>query len=123
MGSEKNVKAAVFGGSGFVGAELIALLYGHPAVELVFVTAREQAGRRLAESYPQFQSISDLVFAPHSIIDQQGTFDEIDIVFFALPHGISQDYIPKVPNGVRVIDLGADYRIKDPERFNAYYQM
>jgi N-acetyl-gamma-glutamyl-phosphate reductase len=102
-------RAAVVGGSGYTGAELLRLLAGHPDIEVGHVTADSNADARVADLYPSLTpAYGDLTFSPYDVADLAG----YDLVFTALPHGASQLLIPEMLGRVaHVIDLGADFRL------------
>lgn len=102
-------RAAVVGGSGYTGAELLRLLAGHPEVEVVHVTADSNAGASIRSLYPSLaQAYPDLEYEP---LDPRG-LDGLDVVFVALPHGESQGLAPDLVGSVaHVVDLGADFRL------------
>ena len=115
-------KIAVVGASGYSGEELIRLLIRHPGVELVCVTSRQYVGESLGKVFPKFQGLpfSGLQFS-------QSTAEAIissgaGIAFLALPHGLAAEFArPLLAGGVRVIDLSADFRIRDPEVYADFY--
>jgi N-acetyl-gamma-glutamyl-phosphate reductase len=117
------VPVAVVGASGYSGQELIRILMRHPGVELVCVTSRQLAGQTIAEVYPRFQGykFSDLKFTasdPAGIIATGAK-----VAFLALPHGLAHEYAkPLLEGGLRVIDLSADFRLKDPEIYKEFYK-
>lgn len=110
------LRAAVVGGSGYVGGELIRLLLGHPHVELEAVTSRRHAGRPLPKALPYLRGATDLKFtAP----DDLSTYDAM---FLALPHGESMDAIDDVAaRADYLVDLSSDFRLRDPEVYASYY--
>ena len=115
------IRAAIFGGSGYGGSELIRILLFHPQVEIVFVTANEHAGKCVAEVHRNLLGLTDLAFqqAP----DDLSPLKDIDVAFFALPHGQALNLIPQLPKGVKAIDLSGDFRIDDPAAFKQYYKL
>ncbi len=113
------IKAAIFGASGYTGQELIRILSGHPDVELVSVTSRRYAGMMVSEVFPS-------LFGRTSLTYTDATPEEIaklcDVVFLALPHGVSMDIAPVfVKAGKKVIDLSADYRLRDLATYEKWY--
>jgi LysW-gamma-L-alpha-aminoadipyl-6-phosphate/LysW-L-glutamyl-5-phosphate reductase len=118
---DRKIRAAIFGGSGYGGSELLRILLFHPFVEIVLVTANEHAGKPVANVHPNLKGLTELVFQP-APEDLSGLSD-IDIVFFALPHGQAIALAPKLPNDVRAIDLSGDFRIDDPEVFRTFYKL
>jgi N-acetyl-gamma-glutamyl-phosphate reductase len=115
-------KVAVIGASGYSGEELVRLLSRHPLVDLVAVTSRQVAGQPLAAVYPRFSGtrFGDLKFmesTPEAVVQSGARF-----VFLALPHGVAAEFArPLVSAGLRVLDLSADFRIKDPAVYADYY--
>jgi N-acetyl-gamma-glutamylphosphate reductase len=105
------IRVAIFGGSGYGGSELLRILLFHPNAEIVLVTAHEHAGKRVSEVHKNLLGLTDLEFqrAPGDIAGLTG----IDVAFFALPHGQAMDLIPRLPEGVKAIDLSGDFRIDD----------
>src|SRR5437763_7246298 len=103
-----SVRAAVFGASGYSGAELLRLLAGHPGTEVTAVTAGERAGKRVGDVHPHLHPFADLELEPADA-DVEG---RADVAFLALPHGASSKVAPAlVEGGVRVIDLAGDFRL------------
>jgi len=110
------IRVAVAGASGYAGGELLRLIAGHPEFELVAATAHSQAGTPLALVHPQLTGL-DL---PLGVTDAAGLTDA-DLVFLALPHGQSAALAARLPAGVRIVDLGADFRLADPSLWARYY--
>jgi N-acetyl-gamma-glutamyl-phosphate reductase len=113
------IKAAIFGASGYTGQELTRILSGHPEVELVAVTSRRFAGKPVAEVFPSLRGFTSLKY-------QNSTPTQIsnicDIAFLALPHGVSMGIAPEfVKKGKKVIDLSADYRLRDLKTYEKWY--
>ncbi len=106
-------QAAVVGGSGYTGAELLRLLSTHPDIDVVHVTAQSNAGAAVAELYPSLAAAYPmLTYAPMD----PAAVDGLDLVFLAMPHGASQDFAPQVIERVgHVVDLGADFRLPAAE--------
>jgi N-acetyl-gamma-glutamyl-phosphate reductase len=109
---------AVAGASGYAGGELLRLVDGHPDLALVAATAHGSAGQRLGEVHPQLPGLADLVLAPTEPAALAGA----DLVFLALPHGASAALAGALPEQVRVVDLGADFRLGDAVAFERYYR-
>jgi len=116
------VNVAIAGATGYSGEELIHLLIRHPGIELVCVTSRGNAGHRLEEVLPKFQGhkYSDLKFSasePDEIIKAGA-----QVAFLALPHGAAAPFArPLLEAGIRIIDLSADFRLKDPAVYRDFY--
>jgi N-acetyl-gamma-glutamyl-phosphate reductase len=113
------VKVAIFGASGYTGQELTRILLGHPEAELIAVTSRRFAGMPVAEVFSALYGLTSLKY-------QNATPKEIaeasDVVFLALPHGDSMDVAPVfIQAGKKVIDLSADYRLRDVKTYEAWY--
>ena len=111
------MKTAVIGASGYAGGELLRLLAIHPHFEVSVVSAHSNAGELVTSVHPQLQSYSGRTFVTADSID----FSAIDLVFLALPHGESAAVISKIPAHVKIVDLGADYRLEDPAQWEKYY--
>lgn len=120
MTTAKKIRSAIFGGSGYGGSELLRILLFHPNVEIAFVTANEHAGKAVAAVHENLNALTDLMFvtAPEDL----GGLD-VDVAFFALPHGQALSLIPQLPESVKAIDLSGDFRIEDPEVFRRFYKL
>lgn len=111
-------RVAIVGGTGYAGAELLRLLAGHPEAEVVAVTSRGDAGTPVAEAYPQLRGVIDLEFS----VPEAATFADCDVVFFATPHAAAMHDVPALlAAGKRVIDLSADFRLRDPALWARWY--
>lgn len=114
------IKVGVVGGTGYTGVELLRLLCTHPKVELVAITSRGEAGIPVADMFPSLRGRVDLAFVAPS----DARLDRCDVVFFATPNGIAmQQAAELVSAGVRVIDLAADFRIRDVTEWQKWYGM
>lgn len=111
------MKTAVIGASGYAGGELLRLLATHPHFEVTVVSAHSNAGEQVTSVHPQLQSYSGRTFVNVDSIN----FAEIQLVFLALPHGESAALIAKIPAHVKIVDLGADYRLEDSLQWEKYY--
>ncbi|HLU44253.1 MAG TPA: N-acetyl-gamma-glutamyl-phosphate reductase [Natronosporangium sp.] len=111
------VRVAVAGASGYAGGELLRLIAGHPELELVAATAGQQTGRPVSEVHPQLTGSHEVVFAP----TDPDTLAAADLVFLALPHGESGALAAALPPEVKVVDLGADHRLADPQAWQRWY--
>jgi len=111
-------KVGVMGAAGFAGVELVRLLTQHPNFELAVVTSDADAGKAIADTYPAFTGMDLPLFTNH---DDPALF-ECDLVFLAVPHTVALKYAPPLlEGGVTVIDLSADYRLKDPDVYEKWY--
>ena len=114
------VKVGIVGGTGYTGVELLRLLAGHPHVELRAITSRADAGMPVSQMFPSLRGHVDLAFTH----PDQAQLDQCDVVFFATPNGIAmQQTRALLDAGVRVIDLAADFRIKDIAEWEKWYGM
>lgn len=112
------ISAGVVGGTGYTGVELLRLLVAHPGVEVVAVTSRAEAGRRLDEIFPNLRGVCDLVFQEPDAQVLVGC----DIVFFATPNGTAMHLVPGLLDaGTRIIDLAADFRLRDSVEWKRWY--
>jgi N-acetyl-gamma-glutamyl-phosphate reductase len=118
VGADK-LSVAVLGASGYAGAELLRLLASHPKLEVVAATASANEGAEIANVYPSLAACyPGLRFGPTEAASAKGA----DIVFCALPHGASQALVPELLGQVpHVIDLAADFRLKDPGLYPTWY--
>lgn len=114
------IKVGIVGGSGYTGVELLRLLSRHPEVQLTAITSRGDAGTRVDDMFPSLRGIVDLSFtAP-----DQSNLNECDVVFFATPHGVAMSHAKALLEaGVRIIDLAADFRLKDTAEFEKWYKL
>ncbi len=111
-------RVAVVGGSGYTGVELLRLLLGHPEVELFRVTSRQEAGWAIGELYPSLAGLLENRFTK----PKPELLAEADVVFFATPNGTAMRYAEALlERGVLVIDLAADFRLKDPDLWRRWY--
>ena len=114
------IKASIVGATGYTGVELLRLLSGHPEVEVIAVSSDSEAGKSVAEVHPHLRTWVDLVYVPHQQLYEQ----ECSVVFFATPSGTAMRQAPKLlEQGCRMVDLGADFRLRDPRVWESCYQM
>ncbi|MDF2693855.1 MAG: N-acetyl-gamma-glutamyl-phosphate reductase, partial [Labilithrix sp.] len=115
----KRFKAAVIGGSGYGGGELIRRLLLHPHVELVRVASVDFIGEPLSAAHPNLEGLTDLVFEGISPAEAaQG----MDVVLLGLPHKVSATKMPELmASGARVVDLSGDFRLRDAAAYKRYY--
>src|SRR5581483_750642 len=112
------VNVGILGGTGYTGVELLRLLLAHPAVELHAVTSRAEAGKKLADLFPNLRGHTALTFtAP-----EDGWARGCDVVFSAAPNGVCmQQARALVKAGIKIIDLAADFRLKDAAAWEKWY--
>jgi N-acetyl-gamma-glutamyl-phosphate reductase len=114
------IKVGIVGGTGYTGVELLRLLVRHPEVELHTITSRSEAGRPVAELFPNLRGHTDLAFTE----PDPEVLKSCDLVFFATPNGVAMQQAPALLEaGVRVIDLAADFRIRDVALWERWYGM
>jgi N-acetyl-gamma-glutamyl-phosphate reductase len=114
------MKVAVVGASGYTGVELLRLLVRHPEVEISAITSRQYEGQNIAQVFP---SLADLISLPCCEVDIARIGSEADFVFTALPHKTAMAVVPGfLEQGCKVIDLSADYRLKDVAVYEQWYQ-
>src|SRR5436190_6229815 len=113
-------KVAILGGSGYTAAELIKILLRHPAVEIVAVTSRQEGTPHIAELHPSLTGRIELRCEPFDA--DRLLAKGVECAFGCLPHGASMSSLSKLlERGVRVIDLSADYRLRDPNVYAQWY--
>lgn len=118
--AQRRLKAAVIGGSGYGGGEMIRRLLLHPEVELVRVASIDFVGQPLSAAHPNLEGRSDLVFEDLSPAEAA---KGMDVVLLGLPHKVAAHKIPEIlPTGARVVDLSGDFRLKDLSAYEKYYQ-
>ncbi|MBG7602731.1 MAG: N-acetyl-gamma-glutamyl-phosphate reductase [Gammaproteobacteria bacterium] len=114
------IKVGIVGGTGYTGVELLRLLVAHPQAEVVAVTSRAESGRAVADLFPSLRGHIDIAFSEPDAAVLHGC----DVVFFATPNGIAMQSTPELLQaGVRVIDLAADFRIRDQALWEEWYGM
>ncbi len=114
------VPVSIAGASGYTGFELLRLLSGHPRVRVTAITSRANQGEALADVYPSLRGHGDLRFED---TDPDVLTRNAELVFTALPHHAAMDIIPSLlDRGVKVVDLSADFRFRDPSVYEAWYQ-
>jgi N-acetyl-gamma-glutamyl-phosphate reductase len=115
-------KAAIVGASGYTGEELVRLLLAHPHVDLVGATSRQFIGKNLAEIFPRFAHHERAKALKFSDADPIQLGHEAELIFLALPHGRAADFArPLLNGGARIVDLSADFRIKDAAVYKEFY--
>ncbi len=114
------IKVGVVGGTGYTGVELLRLLVMHPQVQLEAVTSRAEQGIPVSQLYPNLRGHTDLCFVEPTL----EVLSRCDLVFFATPNGIAMQQVPQLlAEGVKVIDLAADFRLNDPAVWAQWYGM
>ncbi|WP_424961038.1 N-acetyl-gamma-glutamyl-phosphate reductase [Ekhidna sp.] len=112
-------KVGIVGATGYTGSELVRILIHHPSVEIDVITADSRKGERFVDVHPQFSGIFD---APLVGIDEIEKHD-LDIVFLALPHGVSMDFVKDHLNSdFKIIDLSGDFRLSSPDVYESWYK-
>ena len=110
-------RVAVAGASGYAGGELLRLLAAHPDLEIGALTAQSSVGLPVSEIHPHLAELTDAVFVP----TDADHLADVDLVFTALPHGESAKLAAALPTNLKVIDLGADFRLEDAGKWATYY--
>ncbi|MEM7027655.1 MAG: N-acetyl-gamma-glutamyl-phosphate reductase [Pseudomonadota bacterium] len=112
------IKVGIVGATGYTGIELIRILDAHPAVEIHVVTSDSERDKAIAEVFPVFSHLEDLKFSAHDT----DALLACEIIFFATPHTIAMSLVPRLlDGGRRIIDLSADFRLKDPDIWKEWY--
>ena len=117
---KEKFKIAIFGGSGYGGSELLRILLFHPNAEICSITANEHAGKAIGEVHKNLLGLTDLKF--EKLPEDLSKLENIDVAFFALPHGQALNLIPNFPKNVKIVDLSGDFRINDAEIFKQFYK-
>ena len=108
---------AILGASGYTGAELIRLIAGHSSMKITALGANSKSGQSMAEVFPHLRHL-DL---PALVTIDEIDFSQIDLCFCALPHKTSQEVIAALPKDLKIVDLSADFRLRDPEDYAKWY--
>lgn len=112
------IKVGIVGGTGYTGVELLRLLATHPNMKVTAITSRGEAGRPVSDLFPNLRGHFDLSFTDPA----DGGLDHCDVVFFATPHGVAQSTVPELlEKGIKVIDLSADFRVRDIALWEKWY--
>jgi N-acetyl-gamma-glutamyl-phosphate reductase len=112
------IKVGIIGGTGYTGVELLRLLHNHPQAQVIAVSSRSEVGQLVSDFFPSLAGQIDLVFtAPDDAI-----LETCDVVFFATPHGVAMENAAGfIDKGIKVIDLGADFRLNDKGEYQQWY--
>lgn len=114
------IRVGIVGGTGYTGAELLRILARHPRADLAVITSRGEAGVKVADLFPHLRGVVDLAFTE----PDEGALADCDLVFFATPNGTAMRAVPDLlGRGIRVIDLAADFRLKDAALWETWYGM
>jgi N-acetyl-gamma-glutamyl-phosphate reductase len=114
------IRVAVIGATGYAGAELVRILHGHPDTELTTITSRQYAGVKFDTVYPSMRGVVNLICEELSV---DRLCDKADVVFAALPHKLPMKFVPDLlMRGKKVVDLSADFRFKNVETYESFYQ-
>jgi N-acetyl-gamma-glutamyl-phosphate reductase len=113
------IRVGIVGSTGYVGQELVRLLLDHPQVEIAALASQSNAGKPYSHVYPGFSKLIDLTCVQEDPIKLA---ESVDVLFFALPHGKAAEKVTEaLLEKVRVIDLGSDFRLKDPSAYEKWY--
>ena len=114
------INVGIVGGTGYTGVELLRILSQHPEARPAIITSRKEAGMPVADMFPSLRGHIDLAFSDTATAD----LTQCDVVFYATPHGVAMADAPRlIDQGVKIIDLAADFRLKDPAKFEQWYKM
>ena len=114
-------KVGVVGATGYTGEELVKILVGHPEVELTYVSGKEERSEKIQDIFPYLKGKVDLPCAAFSL---EEVLAKTDLIFLSLPHTISMQYVPHfLAAGKKVVDVSADYRLKDAAVYEKYYKV
>jgi N-acetyl-gamma-glutamyl-phosphate reductase len=112
------VKVGIVGGTGYTGVELLRLLASHDNVSVAVITSRAESGRRVDDLFPNLRGHYDLAYSDPDVEQ----LARCDVVFFATPHNVAMNMVPEILSaGCRVIDLSADYRLRDAALWSRWY--
>lgn len=118
------ISVGIVGGTGYTGVELLRILSRHPLVIVKYLTSRSEADKSVSEIFPSLRGVCDLAFCDMTDETMAMMARDCDVVFFATPHGVAMAHTPSlVEQGVKVIDLGADFRLQSLDEFEQWYGM
>ena len=113
-------KAGIIGATGYTGSELVRILSGHPEVEVTLITSESHTGEKLSDIHPFFAGRIDFMLSSMEDLDPE----TLDIVFLALPHGVSMDFAKRFKdNSFKIIDLSGDFRLSSKEVYEEWYKI
>lgn len=116
--SSNRIRIGIVGASGYTGVELLRLLLGHPHVDIAVVTSRTEAGKAVGEVFPHLHGMLDITF----VEPDPDALAGCDLVFFTTPNATAMHWVPSLlDSGARVIDLSADFRLRDAEEWSQWY--
>ncbi|MDX2483349.1 MAG: N-acetyl-gamma-glutamyl-phosphate reductase, partial [Pseudodonghicola sp.] len=108
---------AILGASGYTGAELVRLIAQHPNIDIKALSGERKAGMAMADVFPHLRHMDLPILCKIEEID----FSQIDLCFCALPHKTSQEVIAALPKDLKIVDLSADFRLRDPDEYEKWY--
>ncbi len=117
MSSAKKIRVGVIGASGYTGADLVRLAWAHPDMQIVALTASSHAGKPLESVFPHLSGLG----LPNLVTNEEVDWAGIDAAFCGLPHATSQTVIKALPKHLRIIDMSADFRLRDPQTYRQWY--
>ena len=115
-----SIKVGIIGGSGYTGVELLRILHQHSEAEVIAISSRTLQGKKVAEIFPNMAGLSELIYS----LPDDKNLNDCDVIFFATPHGVAMNSAGSfLDKGIKVIDLGADFRIRDADNWSQWYDM
>ncbi|XP_008246004.1 PREDICTED: probable N-acetyl-gamma-glutamyl-phosphate reductase, chloroplastic, partial [Prunus mume] len=115
--AEKEVRLGVLGASGYTGSEIVRLLANHPHFGITLMTADRKAGQSIGSVFPHLVSQN----LPKMVAVKDADFSDVDAVFCCLPHGTTQEIIKGLPKSLKIVDLSADFRLRDISEYEEWY--
>jgi len=115
--SASKIKVGIIGASGYTGADAVRLLAGHPHAEIALLTGNAHAGKTLVDIYPQFGGLD----VPALVKAEDADWSAIDVAICGWPHSTAQDVIAQVPESVKIIDMSADFRLRNADTYAEWY--
>lgn len=111
-------KIGIIGATGYTGSELVRLLHHHTDVKIELITSETYAGQQFSDIHPQFKGLVDFKLEPATAVDEA----DLDLVFLALPHGVSMGYVKKLDEeDIKIVDLSGDFRLDSKESYEKWY--